>query len=69
MNSILKSNSPIGKNESAGEPQQIIESLEVSEEHQASAVDKEDTKFVAEFGWLAAASVTIASIAASIGIS
>lgn len=31
--------------------------------------DKEDVKFVSELGWLAAASITIASVAQAIGIS
>lgn len=62
MNSISKSN----------DPPDNIEAPEADEafgQNHASEIDKEDAKFVSEFAWLAAASVTIASIATGIGLS
>jgi hypothetical protein len=42
---------------------------EAPRQNQASEIDNEDAKFVSEFAWLAAASVTIASIVTGIGLS
>ena len=62
MNSTSKSN---------GLPENIetLRADEASEQSHASEIDKEDAKFVSELAWLAAASVTIASVATSIGLS
>lgn len=72
MNSILESDNHLGISERAGEPQQnneVLQAAELFEETHASEADNEDVKFVSELGWLAAAAVTIASVAASIGVS
>lgn len=62
MNSISKSNDLPKNIETPGAD-------ETFEQSQASEIDNEDAKFVSEFAWLAAASVTIASIATGIGLS
>ncbi len=62
MNSISKSND-------LPEYVETPKADEAFEQSQALEIDNEDAKFVSEFAWLAAASVTIASIATSIGLS
>lgn len=62
MNSISKSNDLPADIETPA-------SEEASAQSQTSEVDNEDAKFVSELAWLAAASVTIASVATSIGLS
>jgi hypothetical protein len=62
MNSILESNTP-------AEELETSKAAEVPAQNNAPEIDNEDAKFVSEFAWLAAASVTIASIATSIGFS
>ena len=48
---------------------EIARSADSLEQNDVAEADNEDAKFVSEFAWLAAASVTIASIATSIGLS
>ena len=48
---------------------EIAKSADSLEQNDVAEADNEDAKFVSEFAWLAAASVTIASIATSIGLS
>lgn len=72
MDSIIKSESHSVIQEHTSDPLENIEPIlaaDMSEESHASSEDKEDIKFVSELGWLTAASVTIASVAQSIGIS
>jgi len=62
MNSTFESNDPPVNIESA-------KTAEAFEPNDAVEADNEDAKFASELAWLAAASVTIASIAASVGFS
>jgi hypothetical protein len=62
MNSISKSNDLPENIVTPGEDEAFKQS-------QASEIDNEDAKFVSELAWLAAASVTIASVATSMGFS
>ncbi len=48
---------------------EFSKTAEVSQQYDVAESDNEDAKFVSEFAWLTAASVTIASIATSIGLS
>jgi len=48
---------------------EFAKSADSLEQNDVAEADNEDAKFVSEFAWLAAASVTIASIATSIGLS
>jgi hypothetical protein len=60
---------------SISKPNDLPENLETPgtdgsfEQSQAAAIDNEDARFDSEFAWLAAAPVTIASIATGIGLS
>lgn len=62
MNSISKSND-------LPENIEAPSADEAFKHSQASGIDNENAKFVSELAWLAAASVTIASIATGIGLS
>ncbi len=48
---------------------EFAKSAEAPEQNDAAESENEDAKFVSELAWLTAASVTIASIATSIGLS
>jgi hypothetical protein len=62
MNSTFESNDLPVKIE-------IAKTGEALEQNDAAEADNEDAKFASELAWLAAASVTIASIATSVGFS
>ena len=71
MNTNRESKMQSAMNAGADEPKQNngFQAKEEFEDQREPAENKEDIKFVSELGWLTAASITIASVAQSIGIS
>ncbi len=68
MNSNLESQSHSGVESRADVPPENSESLHAAEAPEENHLSEVEVKFAGELGWLAAASVTIASVAAGVGM-
>lgn len=68
MNSISESGNYLGSDTRAEASSQNSESAQIEKLPDAHQSSEEDIKFVSELGWLAAASVTVVSIAAGVGL-